>query len=300
MSISTTSTTSTGTSPRISPPRRAGDAVHPGRAETVRRSRAERAATTADLFRRGLECDDAAEAERLVEEAILLNIEVAEAVASRYHRRGVADEELDAVARLGLVKAARRFDPSLGHDFLSFAVPTVRGEVRRYFRDCGWMVRPPRRIQELQLQIAGVEGQLGSTVGHHPDAGEVATAVGCSREDVVEAYAARGCFSATSLDSTPADSDAAAPMVDRLGDEDPGMAEVETRELLRPALAKLKERDQLIIQLRFFDGLNQYEIAERLHVTQVQVSRLLQRIMRDLRVALEDDVDVAALSSQEQ
>ncbi|GAB3665038.1 RNA polymerase sigma factor SigF [Nocardioides korecus] len=264
------------------------------RAEAVRRNRADRAARTADLFRRGLACDDVAEAERLVDEAITLNIVVAEAVASRYHRRGLADEELDAVARLGLVKAARRFDPSLGHDFLSFAVPTVRGEVRRYFRDCGWMVRPPRRIQELQLRIAGVEGQLGSTIGRHPDADEVAAAVGCSREDVVEAQAARGCFSATSLDSSPADSDAAAPMVDRLGDEDPGMAEVETREMLRPALSSLKERDRLIVRLRFFDGLNQYEIAERLGVTQVQVSRLLQRIMRDLRVALEGDAPATA------
>ncbi|MCW2866441.1 MAG: sigma-70 region 2 domain protein, partial [Marmoricola sp.] len=251
---------------------------------------------TSDLFHRAVACEDAHEAERLVEEAILLNIEEAEAVASRYHRRGVADEELDAVARLGLVKAARRFDPTMGHDFLSFAVPTVRGEVRRYFRDCGWMVRPPRRVQELQLQIAGVEGQLGSTVGHHPDADEVAAAVGCTREDVVEAYAARGCFSATSLDSTPADSDAAAPMADRLGDDDPGMAEVETRELLRPALETLKERDRLIVRLRFFDGLNQYEIADQLGVTQVQVSRLLQRIMRDLRVALEDDTESGSAS----
>ena len=298
MSISTTPVHSPATSQGTVSTGRSRDASS-GRAEAVRLNRATRAAKTSDLFRRGLDSDDVAEAERLVDEAILLNIEVAEAVASRYHRRGVADEELDAVARLGLVKAARRFDPSLGHDFLSFAVPTVRGEVRRYFRDCGWMVRPPRRIQELQLQIAGVEGQLGSTVGHHPDADEVAAAVGCSREDVVEAYAARGCFSATSLDSTPADSDAAAPMVDRLGDDDPGMAEVETRELLRPALSALKARDRLIVQLRFFDGLNQYEIAERLDVTQVQVSRLLQRIMRDLRLALEDDTSAPAVTGSE-
>lgn len=297
--ITTTSTTSSIPSTRTPAPRGAPDAFSSTRAETVRRARAERASATADLFRRGVECDDAAEAELLVEEAILLNIDVAEAVASRYHRRGIAAEELDAVARLGLVKAARRFDPSLGHDFLSFAVPTVRGEVRRYFRDRGWMVRPPRRIQELQLQIAGIEGQLGGTVGHHPDAAEVAAALGCSRQDVIEAYAAGGCFSATSLDSTPADSDAAAPMVDRLGDDDPGMAEVETREMLRPALASLNERDRLIVQLRFFDGLNQYEIADRLHVTQVQVSRLLQRIMRDLRVSLEDEVDAPSAAGQE-
>ncbi len=268
--------------------------IRSSRAEAVRRGREERARRTTELFARTVGCDDTEEREALLEQVIVLNVEVAEAVASRYHRRGVADEELDAVARLALVKAARRFDPTLGHDFLSFAVPTVRGEVRRFFRDFGWFVRPPRRVQELQLQIAGVESTLGSTTGHQPSVAEVAAEVGCTREDVEEAYAARGCFGATSLDSTTAESDAAAPLVDRLGDEDPGMAEVETRALLRPAIGTLKERDRRILKLRFYDQLNQYEIAEQLGITQVQVSRLLQRIMRDLRVALEDSPEAPA------
>lgn len=247
----------------------------------------DRSRLTAALFEELAGTGDGTEAERLRERAIVLNIPVAEAIASRFHQRGVGDDDLEAVARLGLVKAAQRFDPTLGHDFLSFAVPTIRGEVRRYFRDFGWFVRPPRRVQELQQRIAGLESELGGAVGRRRGTAEIAREVGCTPQEVDEARTARGCFGPTSLSSGPEGS-TRSPLSDRLGSEDPGMHEVEVRALLRPAVRTLKDRDRTIIGLRFYDGLDQHEIAERLGITQVQVSRLLQRILRDLRLALTD------------
>ena len=242
---------------------------------------------TADLFSQALDATDEHEVQLLLERVIALNIPVAEAVASRYHQRGLDNDDIDAVARLGLVKAAQRFDPSLGHDFLSFAVPTIRGEVRRHFRDFGWVVRPPRRVQELQQRITSVAGELSMSLGRQPNSAEIARAMGCTPEDVDESRAASGCFAPTSLSSGRPDLDTL-PLSERLGEEDPGMDRVETIAMLQPAIGTLKARDRTIIQLRFCDGLNQYEIAQRLGITQVQVSRLLQRIMRDLRLALGD------------
>ena len=248
----------------------------------------QRSQLTAQLFSQAVEATDEHDVEQLLERVIALNIPVAEAVASRYHQRGLDDDDIDAVARLGLVKAARRFDPSLGHDFLSFAVPTIRGEVRRHFRDFGWVVRPPRRVQELQQRLASVSSELSMTVGHQPTSAEVARELGCTPKDVEETRAASGCFTPTSLSTSPSDLNTV-PLSERLGGEDPGMHRVETIALLQPAIGTLKDRDRTILRLRFYDGLNQYEIAQRLGITQVQVSRLLHRIMRDLRLALGDD-----------
>ena len=125
---------------------------------------------------------------------------VADSVVSRYRSRGIATEDLQQVAYLALTKAARRFDPSAGHDFLSFCVPTIRGEVRRYFRDKGWMVRPPRRIQELQQRITQAQTDLTTTLGRPPSADELARHLDEEPADVREALDGQGCFTPTSLD----------------------------------------------------------------------------------------------------
>lgn len=259
----------------------------PNPREAQRLSRSER---TAELFEMLATCDDAAEHARLSEQVIVLNVPVAESIASRYRGRGVGDDDLEGVARLALVKAVRRFDVASGHDFLSFAVPTIRGEIKRYFRDSGWMIRPPRRIQEIQAGIASVESELGARLGRAPRPTELAEDLDLDLSDVEEALAARGCFVPASLDR-PVGEAGEMPLSDLLGGDDPAQGAAEARAVLGPVVSQLAERDRRVIELRFFAGLTQREIAEDIGVTQMQVSRLLARILRDLRRSLEQGLD---------
>ncbi len=249
-------------------------------------ARASRSRRTAELFAAAASTQDPQERERLLEEVTLLNVPVAESVASRYRNRGIAEDDLAGVARLALVKAVGRFDVGSGHDFLSFAVPTIRGEVKRYFRDSGWVIRPPRRIQEIQTGIAAVESELAGRIGTSPRPTQIAEALGIDLADVEEALAARGCFAPDSLDR-PVGEVGDPSVGELLGVEDPGQDAAEARAVLGPVVSTLPERDRRILELRFFDGLTQREIAEDIGVTQMQVSRLLTRILRDLRRGLE-------------
>lgn len=226
------------------------------------------------------------ERKRLRDEAVRLSMDIAESVAGRFRNRGVPDDDLRQVACLGLVKAAHRFDPTFEHDFLAFAVPTIRGEVRRYFRDHGWAVRPPRHIQELQARIGAVEDELTQLFGRTARPEELAAHLEEDEEDVVEALSANGCFTPTSLDLTVGAEDRAT-LGERISSEDAGPHAVDARVILAPALKDLSERDQRIIYLRFFEGRNQREIGDEIGVTQMQVSRLLARILRDLRRSLD-------------
>jgi RNA polymerase sigma-B factor len=212
---------------------------------------------------------------------------VAIAIAARYRTRGIASEDLQQVACLALVKAAHGYDPEVGHDFLSYAVPTIRGEIKRHFRDLGWMVRPPRRIQELQARITAADGELSQELGRSPRPSEVAAHLDESLEDVTEALATVGCFLPSSLDR-PAGDSGTMTVSDLLGGEDPGQEAAEARTVLAPVVRQLCERDRRILLLRFFRGLTQQEIAEDIGVTQMQVSRLLTRIMGDLRRSIEE------------
>jgi len=210
---------------------------------------------------------------------------VARSVAARYRHRGVASDDLEQVAYAALVRAAHTFDPGAGHDFLSYAVPSIRGEVRRYFRDRGWMVRPPRRIQELQFRITRTESDLGTVLGRPPRACDLSEELDEATEDVEEALAANGCFTPASLDQVP-HTVGAASIGDGLGDEDSGFGAVEARVVLHRALRNLGERDRRIVVLRFFGECTQQEIADDIGVTQMQVSRLLDSIYRRLRQEL--------------
>lgn len=220
----------------------------------------------------------------LVDDLIEANLGVARSIAGRYRNRGIDLEDLEQVALLGLTKAAQRFDPAAGHDFLSFAVPTVRGEVRRHFRDAGWMIRPPRRIQDLQARISGAQEEIEARLGRSPRPSEVAAHLGEALSDVVEALATDGCFAPTSLDSPAADG--SSTLGDLLAGEDADLASAEARIVLTPAVGHLAPRDRRILQLRFFDGRTQKEIAEVVGLTQAQVSRVLTRILADLRANL--------------
>jgi RNA polymerase sigma-B factor len=243
--------------------------------------RAERAAGTVDLLTRAGRLTGARRAE-LIAEVVQLNMGVAEAIASRYRRRGVADDDLRQVAYLALTKAARRFDPEAGHDFLSYAVPTIRGELRRYFRDSGWMVRPPRKVQELQSRLFAAQSELSLVLGRSPSPQEVAGYLEEPLEDVEEALAAEGCFTPTSLDR-PVGSDSEVTIGELLGDAVDTRSAAEARVVLAPAVRQLSERDKRVLHLRYFDDYTQQEIAREIGVTQTQVSRLLSRILTQLR-----------------
>ena len=213
-----------------------------------------------------------------------MNMPVARAVATKYRARGISSADLEQVAYLGLVKATRRFDPTSGYAFLSFAVPTIRGEVRRYFRDHGWMVRPPRRIQELQQRVTRARAELALQLGRPPTAQHVAEHLDEPIEEVLEAMDGRGAFTPASLDASVGEGDSV--LGDLLSGEDRGVSAAEARLMLAPAVRRLSDRDRLILQRRFFDGLTQREIGEELGVTQMQVSRLLTRVFNDLRRTL--------------
>jgi len=227
-----------------------------------------------------------ADAHELTRQLIETNAAVARSMASRYRNRGIDLDDLEQVALLGLTKAAQRFDPAAGHDFLSFAVPTIRGELRRHFRDFGWMVRPPRRVQDMQTRIAGAQEELESQLGRSPRASEIAAHLGEDMSDVVEALAADGCFTPTSLDAKVADGSSS--IGDLLGQEDRALARAEAKVMLDPLMRMLSARDRRIVRLRYFHEQTQQEIADAVGLTQAQVSRVLTRILAEMRAGLVD------------
>lgn len=222
--------------------------------------------------------------------AVRINMGVARSVASRYQHRGIDEDDLLQVAYLALTRAARDFDTARHKDFLSYAVPTMRGELKKHFRDHGWTVRPPRRVQETQARIAAGEAELVQNLGRSPTPSEIAHHLGADLDDVIEALGADGCFTPTSLDRpvTRSDDASAGTLGDLIGEVDPDQPAAEARVALAPVVRRLKERDRRILFLRFFEDCTQQEIAEEIGVTQMQVSRLIARIMRDLRRELGD------------
>lgn len=247
----------------------------------------ERADRTEQLLHQAARCRRDQERQRLLDEVVVLNVGVAESVAARYRSRGIALDDLRQVACLGLVKAARRYDDSRGCDFLAFAVPTIRGEVKRYFRDHGWTVRPPRPLQDLQARVWTAENELTVALGRAPRPAEVAAVLGKPVEEVDEALRTDGCFTPASLDR-PVGDRGNAVLGDLLAERDTSEGAAEARVVLAPVVRQLSARDRRILLLRFFHGWTQQEIATDLGVTQVQVSRLLARILNDLRTALDE------------
>jgi len=224
---------------------------------------------------------DADERHVLEDRLVEGNLQIALDVARRYRSRGVPIEDLEQVASLGLVKAARGYDPARGSDFLSYAVPTIRGEVRRYFRDHGWAVRPPRTVQQAQARITAVESDLCQELGRAPRPSEIAERLEVDLDLVVEALAANGCFSPTSLDATPVGAENG--IGERLGEDDTGFDSAEARVALQPLLAHLDRRERIMLEMRFFKGSTQSEIGAVLGITQMQVSRLLSALLARLR-----------------
>lgn len=252
-------------------------------------SHAERSRRTAELLVAAVSTEDDDERGRLRDAVVVLNCRVADAVAARYRDRGVPAEDLQQAAYEGLVKAVQRYDPSHADDLLTFAVPTIRGEVRRYFRDRAWMVKPPRRLQELQGRTNAALDHLGESLGREPTDAEVCDYLGIDAEEYTELRLAFGCFHPPSLDRPVSDTEDSASLGDLLADERDDRDAAEARCLLAPALARLGERDRRILRLRFVEEWTQREIGDEFELTQTQVSRLLGRILRDLRGVIEPE-----------
>jgi len=250
-------------------------------------------ATRSLLSRRAASTDEDLR-QALLDEAIELNLSIAHSIATRFRGRGVESDDLDQVAYLGLVKAARSYDPSTETPFLAYAVPTIRGEVKRYFRDCSWTVRIPRRLQELQGTIASARPQLVQELHRDPSLQEIADEIGADVNEVEAAIAADGCFSVLSLDR-PVDGDSTANLADTIADEeDTSFEQTEAVAVLEPVLSDLAPRERRILELRFVEGHTQADIGAEIGVSQMQVSRLLRGILDRLRDRIEPPAAAAA------
>jgi len=233
-------------------------------------------------------CDDEERAtyrEKLVEQYIGL----VEFLARRFRNRGEPLEDLVQVGTIGLLKAIDRFDLEREVEFSTYATPTVVGELKRHFRDKGWAIRVPRRLQELHLELSKTVNRLGQELGRSPTVAEIAEEAGVSEETVLEGLEIAQAYNFTSLDA-PIDSDdsGSVSFAEQLGAEDEHLENLEYRASLAPEVAKLPSREQRILYLRFFKGMTQSEIAERLGISQMHVSRLLNRTLAGLRHALEE------------
>ncbi|MEU5437853.1 RNA polymerase sigma factor SigF [Streptomyces sp. NPDC020719] len=218
---------------------------------------------------------------------IELNLPLVRYAAARFRSRNEPMEDIVQVGTIGLIKAIDRFDCERGVEFPTFAMPTVVGEIKRFFRDTSWSVRVPRRLQELRLALTKASDELAQKLDRSPTVPELAAVLGVSEEDVVDGLAVGNAYTASSLDSpSPEDDGGEGSLADRLGYEDAALEGVEYRESLKPLLAKLPPRERQIIMLRFFANMTQSQIGEEVGISQMHVSRLLTRTLAQLREGL--------------
>jgi RNA polymerase sigma-B factor len=223
----------------------------------------------------------------LREKLITENLGLARRLAHRFAHRGQSYDDLAQVASIALIKAVDRFDPERNVKFSTFATGTIIGELKRHFRDRGWAVRAPRRVQELYLELGTTIESLGHELGRSPTVPELARATDASEESIVEAIEAGQGYRSASLDAPAV---GGATLGDSLSSEDSATALVEERSVLEPALALLPERNREIVRLRFLDGLTQSEIATRIGISQMHVSRLLSTSLAQLREAFAEEL----------
>jgi RNA polymerase sigma-B factor len=208
-------------------------------------------------------------------------------IARRFAGRGEPVDDLEQAGTVGLLNAVDRFEPDRGVDFLSYAVPTITGEIRRHFRDRTWSMRVPRRLKDLQGAINGAVGPLSQELGRAPRPSEIAARLDIPPEDVVEGLDAQQAYRSSSLDELVAGGDSA--LAETLGSVDAEMDKVEYRETLAPLLDELPERERTILLLRFFGNLTQTQIADRVGISQMHVSRLLAQTVAQLRRRMTED-----------
>ncbi|MGW7072256.1 RNA polymerase sigma factor SigF [Streptomyces sp. NPDC054855] len=218
-----------------------------------------------------------------------LNLALVKFAASRFRSRSEPMEDIIQVGTIGLIKAIDRFELSRGVEFPTFAMPTIVGEIKRFFRDTSWSVRVPRRLQELRLDLAKAGDELAQQFDRAPTVGELAERLGISNDEVVEGMAASNAYTASSLDAQPEEDDSEGALADRIGYEDHGLEGIEYVESLKPLIAELPPRDRKILSLRFVANMTQSEIGDELGISQMHVSRLLSRTLVKLRKGLTVD-----------
>ncbi|MDQ1494564.1 MAG: polymerase sigma-B factor, partial [Actinomycetota bacterium] len=230
--------------------------------------------------------DGSPERQAIRDELVETHLPLVEYLARRFRNRGELHDDLVQVATIGLIKSVDRFDLERGVEFSTYATPTIVGEIKRHFRDKGWAIRVPRRLQELKLSLAKATSELSQRNGRSPTVGELAVFLGMSEEDVLEGLESANAYSTVSLDTPESgDSDALA-VADTLGVIDESLEGVEYRESLKPLLDRLPPREKRILLLRFFGNMTQSQIANELGISQMHVSRLLARTLAQLREGL--------------
>jgi RNA polymerase sigma-B factor len=234
-----------------------------------------------ELFRGFRETGDPEVRQELIE----AHLGLVEYLARRFAGRGEPLEDLVQVATIGLIKAVDRFDPDREVEFSTYATPTIAGELKRHFRDKGWAVRVPRRLQELNLQLGEIIGQLSQKLGRSPTVAEMAEGAGTTEEEVLEGLDSAHAYTLTSLDAPTGEEDLA--LREQIGSEDETLELLEYRTSLMPLMDQLPPRERTMLYLRFFKGMTQSEIADRLGISQMHVSRLLARTLAQLREGLE-------------
>jgi RNA polymerase sigma-B factor len=243
------------------------------------------------LHKRYLETSDPEERDRIRERLVAGYDGLVHFLARRFQNRGEPLEDIVQVGYLGLIKAIDRFDPGLGNEFTTFATPTILGEIKRYFRDKGWAIRFPRRLQELYQQVVRVNEEMKNQLGREPSVNEVAARLGVEPDDVLEAMEMSTAFTPVSIDATTggdADDDGR-QLSEAVGSEDPNLDRVEMRQILERAMQHLNERERRIMIMRFFDEMSQSEVAKRLGISQMHVSRLQRAALEHLREQLPNE-----------
>ncbi|GGX76888.1 RNA polymerase sigma factor [Streptomyces hiroshimensis] len=215
-----------------------------------------------------------------------LNLALVRFAAARFRSRSEPMEDIVQVGTIGLIKAIDRFELSRGVEFPTFAMPTIIGEIKRFFRDTSWSVRVPRRLQELRIDLAKAGDELAQSLDRSPTVGELAERLGLTEDEVVEGMAASNAYSASSLDAQPQDDEAEGALSARIGYEDHSLEGIEYVASLKPMIAELPQRDRKILSLRFVSNMTQSEIGEELGISQMHVSRLLSRTLVRLRRGL--------------
>jgi RNA polymerase sigma-B factor len=236
--------------------------------------------TASDVVRHRSIAADAPDQSR--QQMIEAYLPLATRLANRFRGRGEPVEDLVQVATIGLIKAVDGYEPSRGTPFMAYAVPTMTGEIKRHFRDRGWHVRVPRRLQELRLGVERVTGDLTQQLGRAPTVAELAAVLDTDEDSIIETRESAHAYRAMSLQA-PVASEDAAELGDLIGDVDPRFEHIDNRTTLKPLLARLPRREQRIVAMRFFGNMTQSQIAAELGISQMHVSRLLSGALRTLR-----------------
>lgn len=252
---------------------------------------------TKELFKRYKETGD----EQAREQLVLAHLNLARFLASKFKNRGESLDDLVQVATIGLIKAIDRFDISRGLEFTTFATPTIMGEIKRHFRDKGWSVRVPRRLQELSAKVTQVSDKLTEKLQRSPSVDEIAQALGVSVDEVLEAMESAHAYTSVSLDVPQGDDDdgtQSSTVIDKYALVDEDLESSDDRIVLEQAIKDFSEREQQIIRMRFLEGFTQVEIAQKLQISQVQVSRLLRKTLQKFQEKLDPNHVMEHTNSQ--